>query len=61
MSEKEENEASLISVGHIINTYKKCPECGGTNFEVRNYDWMWRDGDVYCKDCNVYVRGYDAG
>lgn len=49
------------SVMHSINTYEKCPKCGGTNFEVRNYNMMWQDGDVYCKDCNVYVRGYDAG
>lgn len=48
-------------VGHGINLYKKCPQCGGTNFEVRNYDMMWQDGDVYCIPCNFYVRGYDAG
>lgn len=55
MSDKEPG------IMHGINTYQKCPKCGGTNFEVRNYDRMWQDGDVYCIDCNVYVRGYDAG
>jgi uncharacterized Zn finger protein (UPF0148 family) len=49
------------SIMHGINTYKKCPKCGGTNFEVRNYSMMWHDGDVYCVPCNQYVRGYDAG
>jgi hypothetical protein len=48
-------------MNHGVNTYKKCPKCGGTNFEVRNYDMMWHDGDVWCVDCDVYVRGYDAG
>lgn len=48
-------------VSHAINNYEKCPQCGGTDFEVRNYDEMWRDGDVYCIPCNVRVRGYDAG
>jgi uncharacterized Zn finger protein (UPF0148 family) len=48
-------------IGHVINTYKKCPKCGGSNFEVRNYDLMWHDGEVWCTDCDVYVRGYDAG
>lgn len=50
-----------IEPNHLINDYKKCPVCGGTHFEVRNYDLMWHDGDVYCIDCNVWVRTYDAG
>lgn len=49
------------AVLHGINTYKACPECGGTNFEVRNYNETWRDGDVHCVDCGAYVRTYDAG
>ena len=44
-----------------INTYKRCPKCDGINFEVRDYDMMWHDGEVWCIDCNVYVRSYDAG
>jgi len=48
-------------IGHLINTYKKCPDCGGVNFEVRNHDFMWHDGDIWCVDCNIYVRSYDAG
>lgn len=46
---------------HGVNPYKKCPQCGGTNFEVRDYDMMWHDGEVWCADCDVYVRRYDAG
>lgn len=38
-----------------------CPECLHPETEVVNYDEMWRDGDVVCKRCGVYVRGYDAG
>lgn len=40
-----------------------CPKCDSppNHHEVRNYDEMWRDGDVHCKDCGTYVRGYDAG
>jgi transcription elongation factor Elf1 len=43
--------------------FPKCPKCGSesSRHEVRNYDMMWHDGDVYCKDCGTYVRGYDAG
>lgn len=48
-------------IGHMVNTYQKCPRCGGTDFEVRNHDLMWHDGEVWCVPCNVFVRGYDAG
>lgn len=68
MDEKKPNKSdpefvlsSSGSMNHGINTYKKCPKCGGTNFTVRNYDMKWHDGEVWCVDCNVYVRDYDAG
>jgi len=49
-------------MNNAVNSYKKCPECdSAAHLEVRNYDEMWRDGDVYCGKCNVYVRMYDAG
>lgn len=40
-----------------------CPKCdsGPQDHEVRNYDMMWHDGDVYCVKCGTYVRSYDAG
>lgn len=50
-----------MTVLHGINKYKACPKCGGSNFEVRNYDEIWRDGDVHCVDCGTFVRSYDAG
>lgn len=28
------DDPSTIGVGHCINTYQKCPKCGGTNFEA---------------------------
>jgi hypothetical protein len=46
---------------HLVNTCQKCPKCGGTDFEVRRYDLMWHEGEVWCVPCNVYVRQYDAG
>ena len=66
MSDKKEefpftDSGSTNGVGHFVNTYKTCPKCGGTNFEVRNHDLMWHDGEVWCVDCDVYVRSYDAG
>lgn len=50
------------SIGHLINTYKTCPQCGKTDaLEVLNYDLMWHDGEVWCTRCEVKVREYDAG
>lgn len=47
---------------HIINSYEACPQCGRTDMlEVQNYDPVWRNGQVWCRRCNMYVRGYDAG
>jgi len=54
------------SIGHIISTEggnpKVCPKCGkGPGYwEVRNYDMMWHDGEIYC-ECGEYIRRYDAG
>lgn len=56
------DEATIIGPFHLINNYKPCPKCGKTDaFEVRNYDFMWHDGQVWCSRCDVYVREYDAG
>ena len=41
--------------------YNTCDNCDSTDTEVRNYDPVWRDGDVMCNNCGGYVRGYDAG
>jgi Zn ribbon nucleic-acid-binding protein len=59
--ERRLREATL-TVGHFINTYEKCPQCGEVDqLEVRNHDMIWHDGEVWCRRCDVYVRGYDAG
>lgn len=47
---------------NLINPYKSCPKCEKTDrLEVRDYDPMWRDGEVWCGRCKVKVRLYDAG
>lgn len=40
-----------------------CPKCGSEpkDQEVRNYDPIWKDGDVFCLKCETRVRSYDAG
>ena len=49
------------TIGHAVSDHKACPKCGSKEYEVRNYDEMWRDGDVHCADCGTYIRMYDAG
>lgn len=40
-----------------------CPKCGShpREHEVRNFDRMWGDGDVFCKRCETRVRDFDSG
>lgn len=40
---------------------EKVKNCKHENRVVKNYDPVWRDGDVHCEDCGVYIRMYDAG
>lgn len=46
----------------ILN-HTHCPKCNAPpqDHQVRNFDPMWRDGDVFCLKCGTRVRGYDAG
>lgn len=39
-----------------------CPDCLENEVGVlENYDPMWHDGDINCKQCGTYIRMYDAG
>lgn len=48
--ENGDHDPALAPVmNHLINAYKKCPVCGLTDrFEVRDYDELWHDGEVWC-------------
>ena len=49
-------------IGHVINSYKKCPtDPSHEGFDLRDYDEIWRDGDIHCAECGAFIRGYDAG
>lgn len=39
----------------------ECPKCGSTEFELKNYDESFHDGDVHCADCGQFIRRFDAG
>lgn len=38
-----------------------CPDCGSTEFEMRNYSMMWHEGDIHCARCGKFIRKFDAG
>ena len=64
--EKQQGELGFSILGpfHVLaKNSPNCPKCSAppSEQEVRNYDEIWRDGDVYCKQCNTRVRDYDAG
>lgn len=48
---------------HFLFVHVHCKKCSSppSKHVLRNYDPIWRDGDIYCKECGEYVRGYDAG
>jgi hypothetical protein len=57
-----EDGGAAGGVGHLVNNYKKCPvDPSHQGYDVRNYDEMWRDGDVHCAQCGAFIRTYDAG
>jgi uncharacterized Zn finger protein (UPF0148 family) len=47
------------SILTVFNT--KCPKCGSTHLELRDYSMVWRDGRIYCSTCGTFVRNYEAG
>lgn len=62
MSEDSQNEIKVIEVEIALdNDRNRCKKCGSKDLEVRNYNMMWHDGDLYCKMCDTFVRTYDAG
>ncbi len=42
----------------LANTF--CPGCGSREFEMRNYEMMWHEGDIHCAKCGKFIRRFDA-
>jgi len=62
LSQLQTETLRRLSNGKAVgNDPNKCPQCGGTEFEVKNHNLNWHDGDVVCQDCKTKVRDYDAG
>jgi hypothetical protein len=40
--------------------YNTCATCGSTKLHLKNWDEVWRDGDLYCNNGH-FVRYYDTG
>lgn len=39
----------------------RCPNCGSTETEMRNYSMMWHEGAIHCAKCGEFIRIFDAG
>jgi uncharacterized Zn finger protein (UPF0148 family) len=59
MNTDDQGKTIPDSVLTLANT--KCPDCGSTEFEMRNYEMMWHEGDIHCAQCGKYIRRFDAG
>ena len=57
MSDEKNNEVEGVLT--VSNT--QCPKCGSTEFEMRNYEMMWHEGDIHCEKCGEFIRHFDAG
>jgi len=44
----------------ILGPIDKCQECGSNNTYIKNYDMMWYDGKLHCRDCGTFIRDWDA-
>lgn len=59
----EESGAMQVSAFHLTRV-SVCPHCGSTDgscYELRDYDPIWRDGKIFCKETGEFIRDYDAG
>lgn len=75
MSMENLAKSAKVEVGIIVNSavrnYLKrreeaankltCLHCGSKEYEVRNHDPRWGDGEIHCKNCGTYFRDFDSG
>lgn len=47
----------------VIGRHEHCPECDSAprEHELRNYDLIWGDGEIWCLKCEIKVRNFDRG
>lgn len=47
----------------VWGPHKHCPECDSSpdKHELRDYDLIWGDGEIWCPDCEIKVRNFDRG
>jgi ribosomal protein S27AE len=60
MSE-DKNCEGRVADGILAVPNTTCTECGSTDFEMRNYEMAWHEGDIHCARCGEFIRRFDAG
>ena len=61
MEAERNNQLNNDADGALVVSNTTCPACGSTDFEMRNYERMWHEGDIHCARCGQYIRRFDAG
>jgi len=62
MSEPEDRAVYVVDDdGEVVVANTKCPECGSTEFKMRDYSEMWHEGNIHCARCGKFIRRFDAG
>lgn len=56
------NICNVCNADKKLNHKKHCPKCDScpSAHEVRGFDRMWGEGDVYCTWCETFVRSFDS-
>lgn len=55
------DESGRVIENSVFRMAGRCPECGSNEFELRNYNMAFHDGDIHCANCGWFIRTFDAG
>ncbi len=70
LAESAKVKAYVVIATAVKNYLKKreeatkkltCVHCGSKEYEVRNRDLNWGDGEIHCAQCGTYIRDFDSG
>jgi len=57
---QSENEKVQQVIAKLDNYDRDtCKKCGSKDLEMKNFNQIWRDADLYCRDCGAFVRVWD--
>jgi ribosomal protein S27AE len=57
----ERDQDNNVEDGILTLSNTVCPECGSAEFEMRNYEMSFHEGDIHCAQCGKFIHRFDAG